>query len=182
MRLSYHDHDSDGVYEGFDRFGRVVDHRWYDDGSASDVDHFQHGYDRAGNRLWREHVSAAVPQDELYSYDDLHRLVDTQRGTLNAGRTALTAGSLALRQAWGLDAVGNWSSFDEDDDGDGVWDLDQTRSHNLVNEITDITETAGPAWVTPQHDAAGNMTQMPRPAPGSATATWLGSDPLIQTE
>jgi YD repeat-containing protein len=32
-----------------------------------------------------------------------------------------------------------------------------------VNEITAITDTAGPAWVTPAYDKAGNMTRIPRP-------------------
>ena len=37
-------------------------------------------------------------------------------------------------------------------------DLDHDRTHNKVNETTDIDETTGPAWVTPVHDRAGNMT------------------------
>ncbi|MGD9714001.1 MAG: RHS repeat-associated core domain-containing protein [Thermomicrobiales bacterium] len=41
--------------------------------------------------------------------------------------------------------------------------LDQSGDRNDANEITDITETAGPAWATPAHDAAGNMTSIPKP-------------------
>ncbi|MGC9455815.1 MAG: hypothetical protein ACP5HU_13285 [Phycisphaerae bacterium] len=44
-----------------------------------------------------------------------------------------------------LDMLGNWTSFNQDDDGDGsTWDLDQTREHNLANEI-DTDNTHGDA-------------------------------------
>jgi hypothetical protein len=35
---------------------------------------------------------------------------------------------------------------------------------NPVNEITNISETAGPSWVTPVYSAVGNMTTLPQPA------------------
>ncbi|MBX3440782.1 MAG: RHS repeat protein [Planctomyces sp.] len=51
-----------------------------------------------------------------------------------------------------------------DANGNGTWDLDQARTSNTVNEITDITETAGPAWATPAYNRAGNMTTVPKPS------------------
>jgi RHS repeat-associated protein len=39
-------------------------------------------------------------------------------------------------------------------------DLEQTRDHNEVNE----TGTIGTNWADPVHDAAGNMTSMPKPS------------------
>ena len=36
------------------------------------------------------------------------------------------------------------------------------RPANKVNEITDITETAGPTWVTPAYGGAGTMTTLPQ--------------------
>ena len=48
-----------GTYQGFDRFGRVVDQLWRDYGSSADADRFLYGYDRAGNRLWKESDVAA---------------------------------------------------------------------------------------------------------------------------
>ncbi|MEZ6062057.1 MAG: hypothetical protein R3C19_17085 [Planctomycetaceae bacterium] len=42
-------------------------------------------------------------------------------------------------------------------DGNGTWDLVQTRNANTVNEITDIDNTTGTAWATPAYDFAGNM-------------------------
>ena len=135
------------------------------------LDHYKYGYDRAGSRIWRENPLHGG-LDELYGHDGLHRLNDFQRGDLNAGKTAI-ASNLNRRQAWGLDILGNWATFNEDDDGDSTDDLVQARQHNAVNEIdTDnthgdadnpITQTTGPAWIDPIHDAAGNMTKAPRP-------------------
>ena len=60
--------------------------------------------------------------------------------------------------------------------------LDQSRSVNRVNEITDITESTGPSWVTPAYDRNGNMTTIPKPADPTAsfTATYdaCGAEPL----
>ena len=38
--------------------------------------------------------------------------------------------------------------------------LIQTRTHNEANEITDITETTGPAWITPDYDAQEELAQV----------------------
>ena len=74
-----------------------------------------------------------------------------------------------------LDALGNWAEFKQDAGDGAAWDLDQARLHNAVNEIdTDndhangpdsgaITESAGPAWVSPACDAAGNTIFAPKP-------------------
>ena len=53
-----------GTYAGFDNFGRVVQQPWKTSGGT--LDQFNYGYDRAGNRLWRQNVvsgglSPAVP-------------------------------------------------------------------------------------------------------------------------
>ena len=78
---------------------------------------------------------------------------------------------------------GNWSGYLTKASGGTT--LNQSRSHNLVNEIdTDnthgdsdnsITETVGTAWADPVHDAAGNMTTMPSPL-GLATGLTLSYD------
>ena len=53
VRLEYY---SGGSYGGFDRFGRVVDQKWYDYGASSDRDRYTYGYDRASQpHLPREH-------------------------------------------------------------------------------------------------------------------------------
>ncbi|MEZ6088432.1 MAG: hypothetical protein R3C05_10475 [Pirellulaceae bacterium] len=53
-----------------------------------------------------------------------------QQGLLNSSNTSIS--STTLTQDWNLDQVGNWDGFDQ-----GVSDpLNQTRTHNRVNEIT----------------------------------------------
>ncbi|PQO36564.1 hypothetical protein C5Y96_08145, partial [Blastopirellula marina] len=158
------DADTGDIYSGLDRFGRVKDNRWYDYGSSTDLDRIKYGHDRASNRIWRQDVVAnalSEPFDELYSYDGSHRLKDMLRGTLNANKDAIT--SQAFAQCWSLDDTGNWKKFLEDSNGDTTWDLNQARAVNLVNEITDIAETAGASWATPAYDRAGNMTTIPQP-------------------
>ena len=58
----------DSAYSGWDRFGRVVDQRWYDYGAGADRDRFTYGYDRAGNRTYRENTLVSG-KDEFYTYD-----------------------------------------------------------------------------------------------------------------
>lgn len=87
---------------------------------------------------------------------------------------------LPFAQCWTLDSTGNWQGFREvateaaDRSGrmqaeggsprrNGTWDLIQARTVNKVNEITDISETAGPSWVTPVYSATGNMTTISKP-------------------
>jgi len=55
--------------------------------------------------------------------------------------------------------TGNWSTYKQDTDGDGTWELNQSRTHNKVNEITQIA--ASSAHVA--HDRNGNMTKTPKP-------------------
>ncbi len=157
VRLEYF---FDSAYGGFDRFGRVVDQRWYDYGANADRDRYTYGYDRASNRLYRENATASG-KDEFYTYDRVNRLVNSDRGDLNVGKTAIS-GIPVREEDWGLDMTGNWSAYVQKTSGSA--DLDQDRTHNEVNEITDISETTGTAWATPVHDRAGNMTSVPKPA------------------
>ena len=177
------DPDTGDIYSGFDRFGRVKDNRWYDYGSSVDVDRIKYGYDRAGNRTWRENTVAASlgkDFDELYGHDLIHRLKDMARGTLDSEHSSLDTETFA--QCWSLDETGNWKKFLEDTDGDGTWDLNQSRSTNKVNEITDVTESTGPSWVTPAYNKAGNMTTVPQPADltKSYTATYDAWNRLVK--
>jgi hypothetical protein len=153
----------------------------YDYAGSADVARIKYGYDRASNRTYREVVTDPNDaHDEPYGYDGTHRLSDFDRGSLNAAKDAIS--SLELAQQWSLDPTGNWAGFKEDTDGDSTWDLDQSRSHNPVNEITDITETAGSAWATPAHDRAGNMTTLPQPADPTQTysGVWDGWNRLVK--
>ena len=173
----------DDPYDGFDRFGRIVDSRWYDYDSSADVDRIKYGYDRAGNRSYREQMCDSNSyHDEVYGYDGVNRLTDFDRGTINGGKDAIS--TLKFAQQWSLDSTGNWSGFKEDTGGDSSWDLNQSRTANKVNEITNITETSGPTWATPTYNRAGNMTAIPKPAdPASSfAATYDAWNRLVKLE
>jgi len=136
--------DAGDKYIGLDRFGRVVDQRWVIASTGTATDRFQYGYDRAGNRLYRDNrINSAF--GEVYTYDGLNQLASFARGTLNGGKTAVT-GTPAREQVWDYDAVGNWDGIDVD----GVT---ESRTANAQNEITDIG-----SLTTPTYDANGNMT------------------------
>ena len=153
----------DDPYDGpLDRFARVSNLLWRDYGSSTDVVRIQHGYDRAGNRLWREDPVAASYSkdfDELYAYDGMYQLVDMQRGDLNGTKDGLVANSKTFAEDWSLDMTGNWSTYRQDEDGDGNWDLNQSRTHNGANEITQIAGVS----IHVAHDRNGNMTKIPKP-------------------
>ncbi len=177
------DPDTGDIYLGLDRFGRIKDSLWYAYGSSADADRVKYGYDRMGNRTHREQtVDTNSNHDEFYQYDAIDRLKQMDRGTLSAQKDQIS--SLNFAQCWSLDSTGNWQGFSEDSDGDSTWDLDQTRTANKVNEITDVTETTGPAWQTPVYNRAGNMTTVPKPAdPTTAyTATYDPWNRLVKLE
>jgi RHS repeat-associated protein len=170
----------DDLYTGLDEFGRVIDLRWTkiassssssssisssssssSDDDADDLVHLLYGYDQASNRLWRQDVVAGSANlDELYTNDGLYRLIEMQRGQLTGGGSGIT--DLDFKQAWTLDPTGNWGEFKEYADGSTL-SLDQTRTSNTVNEITEFTTGTGTGWSLPEYDAAGNMISMPQP-------------------
>jgi len=67
-----------------------------------------------GNPLHREDSQEAT-HSEVYWYDDANRLTEFKRGTLNGGKTDVatytTDANLTQRNAWTLDALGNWDEF-----------------------------------------------------------------------
>jgi YD repeat-containing protein len=74
------------VYDGLDRFGRVIDMVWRDYGSNVDAARIKHAYDRASNRKWREvpvaaAQSPAVHCDDTYTYGAWNRLVKVVDGS-----------------------------------------------------------------------------------------------------
>ena len=87
--------------------------------------------------------------DEAYTYDNLNRLGNVTRDG-------------GILQNWGLDALGNWSTFTDTAQG-----LVQQRDSNTLNEITAISATTGAVWITPEYDAHGN--QISGPVPGDET-------------
>jgi RHS repeat-associated protein len=185
------------LYAGFDLFGRTLNCLWqkcggpsssssssgFGSSSGADYDalvHLTYGYNRVSNRRFRyDHVAHAAPAafDDLYGYDDLHRLINYGRGTLNLAGTSLTTATLT--QSWNLDDTGNWKGF-----GQGVvGTLTQTRTHNTANEITAIAKTVGSDWDSPPgYDDNGNMTKFPQPGSlgDSYTAVWDAWNRLVK--
>ena len=175
VKLDYY---TAGTYGGFDRFGRVVDQKWYDYGASAERDRYTYGYDRASNRTYRENATAGG-KDEFYTYDGVNRLVSLDRGDLNEARTAVS-GTPVREEDWNLDMTGNWSGYVQKTAGSTA--LSQERTHNKVNEITDISETAGTAWATPAQDRNGNMTSAPKPASlgSSLSLKWDAWNRLVE--
>ncbi|MEI8379568.1 MAG: glycosyltransferase [Planctomycetota bacterium] len=156
------DPDTGDIYSGLDRFGRLTDVRWRNTSTNTDLSRVQYGYNRASSRTWRSNPTAPSNNyDWLYGYDGLQRVTSGTRGTLNGTKTGIT--SPQFGQCWTLDSTGNWQGFKQDDTGGGMWNLEQTRSANPVNEITALDSSVGESWATPQYDPAGNMTTIPRP-------------------
>jgi RHS repeat-associated protein len=171
-------------YDGLDRFDRVDDLLWRNYGASSDAVRIKHGYDWASNRLWREDTvsksqGTPVYLDEYYTYDGMYQLKNFDRGQLNGGYTGIS-GTPTKEEDWTLDPLGNWTGFVQK--AAGTTSLDQARTVNEANEITNITETVGTAWPTPAYDRNGNSTSFPRPlALGSAyTATYDAWNRLVK--
>ncbi len=170
-------------YEGpTDRFGRVTDLLWYDYGSSTDAVRIQHGYDRASNRLCREDPVAAANSkdfDEFYSRDGSKRLTDLERGNLNGSKTGIT-GTPEWEEDWTLDPTGNWSGYVQKTSGST--DLNQTRTSNVVNQITGISETVGDSWITPTYDRSGNTQRIMQPDDPESyyTLTWDAWNRLVK--
>jgi RHS repeat-associated protein len=179
VELNY-DSGTPGEYAGFDRFARVIDHRWYDYGASTDRDRYTYGYDRASNRLYRENTLTSG-RDELYGHDQVSRLIEFQRGELNANKDGIT-GTPAREEDWSLDMTGNWPGYVQKTSGST--DLDQGRTHNPVNEITAITAATGTNWADPEHDRNGNMTTIPKPAnlADGLTATYDAWNRLVEVK
>ena len=96
---------------GLDRFGRIIDHAWQKD--SKDVVRIQHGYDRVGNRIYRNDV-VHVANSEVYTYDGANQIKSLQRESHS--------------EAWNYDSTGNWLQHKRNGDI-------EHRTHNAANEI-----------------------------------------------
>ena len=171
-------------YSGLDQFGRVIGIKWND--GTDDLVDATYGYDRAGNRKWRRDEKAhsltngeETKHDNFYWYDGLYQVGDWERGDLAGTRPDYTGitGTPQRSQGWCYDETGNWQTFD---DSEGP--LAQTRSHNVDNEITSITNPGG--VVQPAYDDLGNMTTSPKPGAWgtSYTLKWDAWNRLVEVK
>jgi RHS repeat-associated protein len=113
--------DGGDQYTGLDRFGRLVDQRWFSDSGAGavDVDRYGYTYDRNSNRLTRSNAIAAA-FSETYTYDALNQLSSFSR-----------SGGATTSQQWQFDALGNWTTVTTN----GVA---ENRTANAQNELTQV--------------------------------------------
>jgi YD repeat-containing protein len=111
-----------------------VDQHWLNTGTSTDTDRLQYSYDRDSNRTQRTNAVNTL-FSESYGYDSFNQLTSFMRNTHS--------------QTWGLDNVGNWKSFTNDQTGPPS----ETRTQNAQNQITNLT---GTGVGTPGYDANGN--------------------------
>ena len=167
VKLTYLKQGSEGngdggdKYAGLDRFYRVVDQRWIK--GATDLERVQYGFDANSSRVWRGNVVAGSSgkQDEYYTNDGLNQLKELDRGDLNSGKTGIS-GTPTWEEQFTLDPTGNWHDYDTFIDG--ASELEQERTHNKANELTEIDGFNTHVG----EDAAGNMTRVPKPDNWSA--------------
>jgi RHS repeat-associated protein len=151
-----------------DRFSQITDHAWKNS-SNIDIVRIKHGYDVVGNRLYREDIAATNAGksfDELYQYDGMSQLIDMQRGTLNSAKTEI-ASCKNYEDNFIFDATGNFVNYKQDMDGNGTFDLNQSRTHNAVNEILSIAESS--TYIA--YDKNGNLTKCVKPSNWSSVYT-----------
>ena len=153
--------DSGDPYDGYDRFGRVQEMRWQSSSTGTPIDAWQWGYNEASNRTWKKNLVAASGQDEAYGYDGLYQVIRDAVGTLNTNRTAI-GGVPGEEEDFEYDPTGNWLGYRKDANGSTV--LDQTRSNNKDNQLTQINGSSALL----SYGRAGNATKVP---PGTA-ADW----------
>jgi RHS repeat-associated protein len=150
------DGDAGDQYTGLDRFGRVVDQRWLRTSDGTHTDRFGYGYDRDGNRLYRDNL-VNDDFDELYhangaanGYDPLNQLSEFRRGPLsdtNSDGIPDTVSTASRSQVWTPDAAGNFDAVSTNGTA-------QTRTHNRQNEVTAVSGATSPTF-----DPNGNTTR-----------------------
>lgn len=154
--------DAGDPYVGLDRFGRLEQARWVDD-TEHDLELVNFGFDRVGNKKWRQEPLApnGYLSDEYYTYDGLYQVTELAQGKLNTNRTAI-GGAPTWQEEWQYDEVGNWLGYRTAENG--VTTLNQERSYNFGNELLCINKSS----TLVAHDSAGNMTKTPLPGDWNA--------------
>ena len=90
---------------------------------------FNYSHDNEGNKLFEEKFHDAS-HSEAYQYDATHRLIDYKVGTLVGSTVPVPS----TQTGYSLDPLGNWTTKTTN----GV---PQTRTHNAVNELTQVDAT-----------------------------------------
>ncbi|WP_345714480.1 RHS repeat-associated core domain-containing protein [Luteolibacter yonseiensis] len=139
--------NSGDPYGGWDRHGRTREMRWMR--GSTQIDRHAYTYDRAGQRLTQANSPGGTNEGQVFVYDGLRQLKNRIRG-----------GTVRMEE-FSYDPIGNWTGYDVWEDG--VQTLDQSRTHNASNMLTQIDGSSALL----AHDAAGNLTQCPPDESGS---------------
>jgi YD repeat-containing protein len=157
--------DSNAIVD-LDAFNRITTSRWTKD-LATDRDFYQVAltYDRDSNiTSARDGVhgyynNVGSRWDVKYTNDNANRLTEAKEGTLSSGSIT----NCSRDEQWTLSHTGNWDVEKLDLDGDlnfnETGELNDTRTHNTVNELTARdTDSNSSNNHTLSYDADGNMT------------------------
>ena len=60
-------------------------------------------------------------------------------------------GKRSFAQQRNLDAAGNWLEFDQDNNGDGRFELQQVRTHNAAGDIVGLSPSSAPPGAAAKH-------------------------------
>ena len=151
--------DDSNVIGDLDLFNRITTNRWTKDLSTDrDFYHVELTYDRDSN-ITSAYDAVHGGYDVKYTMDNVNRLTEAQEGTLSAGSIT----SQTRDEIWTLSHTGNWDraklNLNGDADFTDAGELDDTRTHNAVNELTARdTDSNSSNNYTLTYDDAGNMT------------------------
>jgi|GEM_PF-970306 len=167
-----------GNYPGWDRFGRLARQVWADSNlttgdpgypSRPPIFEEEYAHDLTSNLTRRADARPGEAPglddaDFQYTYDDLNRLISSQRGTWD-GANFTTPAAWPGSEGWQLDALGNWDEHDwyyRPFDVYSYFDMSATRGHNSANELTAQTpkpSTSDAPW-TMSFGPTGNLEEM----------------------
>jgi len=157
-----------GDYPDLDLFGRVTSSRW-DKLLLSPIDFYDVdiAYDRGSNITSVvdniQKVSAISGNhnfDAVYTLDGLNRLTQADEGENSGG--SIHSSKKARQELWSLSQTGNFNvnqlnlNWNADSDFSDTGEIDDTRSYNAANEMTQWQPTG--AAYTPAINAVGATT------------------------
>jgi RHS repeat-associated protein len=156
-----------GTYGNLDRFDRVTSSTWFMDASTVAFYDVNLSYDRDSNitsaedTFQRDYGTGGNPQrfSAAYTMDNMNRLTRALEGHWNGSSISTTSRD----QQWTLSQPDNQVRDKLDLNGDtdfvDTGEIDDTRTHNVVNELTgrDTDSNASDNY-TLTYDAAGNQT------------------------
>ncbi len=176
LTLNY-DTNSDHLYQGLDRFGRVVTQKWTPGSGSTAYQHINHDYDKASNRKYA-HNPTYPSASQVYSYDGLDRLNQYKAGQIKSDKSDTELFSTRHGQKWTLDELGNHRQVD--DGRNGSWAGHRIAAVNTANELTSSI-TRATMTRSLQLDNFASNTSADWTKPGANDAFTIGGGVLKTT-